>query len=401
MTSRERILNAVNHRPVDRLPVDFGGTRQTGISAWAYDRLRRHLGLRDSRLPRVFDVYQMLAEVEQEVAERFGADCVGLNRPSIVFGLRNENWKVHEFHGGLRAEVPGGFSPERGPDGTWILRQHGHPVAAMPSGGFYFDRLEKHPGATHPDLAQWRAPRADEETLAHFHARSEALNNCTDKAIVVAMGPPFELFYGLGQGGFEDWMVTFALEDDWVRGLYDELVTAWLENLRRLCEAVGNRIQVLQICDDFGTQHAPFLSVRMFREKLLPAYKRGLDWVHANTGWKVLLHSDGAIYPLLPSIIEMGVDILNPVQTSATGMDPARLKADFGTKLAFWGGSCDGQSTLSRGTPEEVRAETQRNVSILGAGSGYVCASIHNIQANVPPGNIVALFDSARECGAG
>jgi len=193
-------------------------------------------------------------------------------------------------------------------------------------------------------------------------------------------------------------MVTFALEKAWVQALYGELVAAWLENLAAFRGAVGDRVQILQICDDFGTQHAPFLSVKMFRERLLPAYKRGLDWVHANTSWKVLLHSDGAIFPLIPSIIEMGVDILNPVQTSAAGMDPGRLKAEFGAQLAFWGGSCDGQSTLANGTPEEVAAETERNVSALSAGSGYVCASIHNIQANVPPDNIIALFDTARNC---
>lgn len=395
MTSRERILNAVNHRPVDRVPIDFGGTRQTGISVWAYARLRRRLGLPSAPPPRVFDVYQMLAEVEQDVADRFGADCVCLNRPVVAFGIRNQDWKRHLFHGGLVAEVPGGFNPEQQPDGTSLLKRAGEPIAAMPADGFYFDRLEKNPGAAHPDLVNWHAPRLDEPTLEHFHRHSEALFNGTDKALVVALGPPFELFYGLGQGGFEDWMVTFALETEWVKALYHELVEAWLENLSALRQAVGDRVQILQICDDFGTQHAPFLSVKMFRDRLLPAYQRGLDWVHANTSWKVLLHSDGAIFPLLPSIIEMGVDILNPVQTSATGMDPIRLKTTFGSQLAFWGGSCDGQSTLPHGTPADVAAETQANLETLSANSGFVCASIHNIQANVPPDNIIALFDTA------
>jgi uroporphyrinogen decarboxylase len=135
--------------------------------------------------------------------------------------------------------------------------------------------------------------------------------------------------------------------------------------------------------------------VKMFRERLLPAYKRGLDWIHAHTSWKVLLHSDGAIFPLLPSIIEMGVDILNPVQTSAAGMDPVRLKKEFGSRLAFWGGSCDGQSTLTYGNPEQVGKETAQNISALSPGGGYVCGSIHNIQANVPPENVIAMFDTA------
>jgi uroporphyrinogen decarboxylase len=394
MTSRDRILNAINHRPVDRIPVDFGGTRQTGISVWAYKQLREHLGLASS-LPRVFDTFQMLAEIEGEVAERFGADCVGLHRPAVAFNIRNEGWKAFTFPDGLRAEVPGGFSPVPDGSGGLLLQRDGRTIGAMPASGFYFDRFEKNPGAEHPDVDKWQVPRLDSVTLDYYHERARWLFKETDKAVVAAMGPPFELFYGLGQGGFEVWMVTFASEPDYVSALYAKITDAWLDNLRAFHQAVGDCVQVIQICDDFGTQQAPFLSVRMFRERVLGAYKRGLDWVHQHTSWKVMLHSDGAIAPLLPSIIEMGVDILNPFQTSAAKMDPVRLKQEFGSKLVFWGGSCDGQSTLTHGTPEGVAAETRRNVAALSPGSGFVCASIHNIQANVRPANIVALFDTA------
>jgi uroporphyrinogen-III decarboxylase len=180
-----------------------------------------------------------------------------------------------------------------------------------------------------------------------------------------------------------------------VTALYQKLTDAWLENLEAFHGAVGDRIQILQICDDFGTQAAPFLSVRAFRELLLPAYRRGLDWIHARTKWKVLLHSDGALVPLLPSIIEMGVDLLNPVQTTAAGMDPRRLKAEFGEHLVFWGGSFDCQGTLTRGTPAQVAAEVRAHLECFTPGGGFVCASVHNIQAHVPPANIVALFDTA------
>ena len=394
MTSRERILAAINHQPVDRVPIDFGGTRQSGISLWAYTHLRERLGVSTTKPPRVFDTYQMLAEIEQEVADRFGADCVGLNRPAVAFGIRNENWKIFQFDG-VRAEVPGDFTPEPDDEGGWVLKRQGQAIAAMPAGGFYFDRLEKYPGATHPDLGTWRAPRLDELTLEHFHAQAESLFGSTDKAVIAALGPPYELFNGIGQGGFEQWMLTFASEPEYVNDLYAELVNAWVENLRAFHSAVGNRLQILQICDDFGTQHAPFLSVKMFRERLLPAYKRGLDWIHENTQWKVLLHSDGALVPLLPSIIEMGVNILNPVQTSAAGMDPERLKREFGSNLVFWGGSCDAQSTFVHGIPSEVAAETQKNLAVFTRDSGYVCAPIHNVQANVPPDNVIALFETA------
>ncbi len=395
MNSRERILAAINHRPVDRVPIDFGGTRQSGISAWAYQRLRGRLGLPTNRLPRIFDTYQMLAEIEQDLVERFGADCVALNRPAVAFGLRNQDWKPFDFHGGLRAEVPGGFNPEPDGQGGLVLERDGQPIAAMPAEGFYFDRLEKYPGATHPDLSHWRAPRLEKATLEHFQMQAEALFHNTDKAIIAAMGPPFELFNGIGQGGFEQWMLTFASEPDYVDALYRELTEAWLENLQGFYSAVGDRVQIIQICDDFGTQQAPFLSPRMFRQRLVLAYKRGLDWIHHNTSWKVMLHSDGALVPLLPAIIEMGVDILNPVQTSAAGMLPESLKREFGTRLVFWGGSCDPQGTFAYGTARDVAAETESNLATFMPGSGYVCAPIHNIQANVPPDNIIALFDTA------
>jgi len=395
MTSRERIVAAINHQPVDRVPIDFGGTRQTGISAFTYGALRRRLGLGTGPF-KVFDVYQMLAEIEGTVSDRFGADCVGLYRPAVVFGIVNEQWKPYRLHDGTEVLMPGGFQPELEPDGGLAIRSGGQVIARMPAGGFYFDRTEVFPGATHPDLGTWRLPRLAQADVDHYGRSAEALYTGTDKAIVAALGPPYELFYGLGQGGFEDWMLTFASEDEYVRELYDMLVDTWIENLRSLHGAVGDRVQVLQFCDDFGTQVAPFLSVGMFRQKVMPAYKRGLDWIHANTKWKVLLHSDGAIFPLLDSIIEMGVDILNPVQTSAVGMDARKVKEAFGAKLAFWGALCDSQGALAHGSAAQVAAEAEANACIMSSGSGFVAGSVHNIQANVPADNIIAMFDAAR-----
>lgn len=395
MTSRERIWAALEHRRPDRPPIDLGGTRQSGISVFAYARLRRHLGLPEHPPPRVFDLYQMLAEIEPPVAERFGADVAGLHRRAVAFGIPNTDWKPWSFEDGTQALVPGGFNPEREPDGTWVLRREGRTLAAMPAGGWYFDRLEKFPGALHPDLDTWEPPRLSAEEQRHLAAEARRLRETTDKAIIAPLGPPYELFYGLGTGDFAAWMVTFASEPDYVRRLYDKLSTAWLEDLEAFHGAVGDRIDILQFNDDFGTQRAPFLSVRAFRELVMPAYKRGIDWIHQRTPWKVFLHSDGALGPLIPSIIEMGVDILNPVQTTAAGMDPRWLKQEFGDQLVFWGGSADCQGTLTRGTPEQVAAEARAHLEILQPGGGHVFASVHNIQANVPPENIVALFDTA------
>lgn len=393
MNSRERVLLAINHQEPDRVPIDLGGTRQSGIAAATYHQLKQLLGVRSPT--RVFDIFQMLAEVERPIQERFGADVVGLYRPSVAFGIRNENWKPWQLFDGTPVEMPGGFEPVFEDDGDIVLMRDDEPIARMPKDGFYFDRLETYPGAAHVDLSTFKPPLLPNEDCDFLHLQAEAIYQNSDFAIVAPLGPPYELFYGLGTGNFEAWICTFATEGDYVAELYEMLVTAWLENLRRFVAAVGDRVQILQISDDFGTQTSPFLSVKMFRERLLPFYKRGLDWVHANTAMKVFLHSDGAIYPLIPSIIEMGVDILNPVQTSASGMDPARLKAEFGHQLTFWGGSLDCQQTLPFGTTEQVADEVAQHVRVFKPGGGYVFAPVHNIQAGVPAENVVAMFDTA------
>jgi len=397
MNSRERILAALNHRPVDRVPIDLGGTRQSGIAALAYAGLRRELGIDTTTPFRIFDLFQQLAEIEQEVLDRFDSDCIALNRPQVAFGIGNRDWKPWRMHDGSEVLVPGDFNPATGPDGSLVIERNGTVIARMPMGGFYFDRFEPYPGASHPDLTKWSPPVVSASDLDHYHRMSLVLDEQTDKAVVAAMGPPYELFNGIGQGDFEAWMITFASEDEYVGELYGMLVDTWILNLEKFHQAVGDRVQVIQIADDLGTQRAPFLSTAMFREKVMPHYRRGLDWIHRHTSWKVLMHSDGAIRPLIPPLIEMGVDFLNPVQVSCEGMDPAELCQEFGGQIGFWGGSCDSQGVLGNGTPDEVSAEVQRHLDAFRAlEGGFIFASIHNIQANVPAANIVALFDAAR-----
>ncbi len=394
MNSRQRVLAALNHRQPDRVPIDLGATRQSGIAASTYHQLKQRLGLNTPT--RVFDLYQVLAEVEQPLLDRFGADVVGLRRPAVTFGIRNENWRPWTLFDGTPVEVPGGFAPDVEANGDLLLRHpDGRPMARMPRGGFYFDRLDKYPGAAHADPAALDLPRLSNEILDHLHAQAEAYYQNTDKAITVALGPPYELFFGLGTGDFQSWMITLATEPDYVRALYGRLVEAWIENLRLLNDAVGDRVQIIQFNDDLGTQDAPFLSVAMFRELVMPFYKQGLDWIHQNTEKKVFMHNDGAIFDFLPTLIEMGVDILNPVQTTAKGMDPVKLKREFGDRLVFWGGACDCQGTLAFGTPRQVAAEVEETIRVLAPGGGYVFAPVHNIQARVPPENVIALFDAA------
>jgi uroporphyrinogen decarboxylase len=169
-----------------------------------------------------------------------------------------------------------------------------------------------------------------------------------------------------------------------------------MSNLKRFARAAGDRVPILQITDDFGTQETLLLSIKMFRELIMPYYQRGIDWIHQNTKMKVMLHSDGALFPLIPSLIEMGVDILNPVQVNARGMEPAKLKQTFGDKLVFWGGAADCQGTLPFGRPQDVAREAEANLKAFSPGGGYVFAAVHNLQTGVPPDNILALFETAR-----
>jgi uroporphyrinogen decarboxylase len=265
----------------------------------------------------------------------------------------------------------------------------------MPKDGFYFDRLETYPGAAHVDSERFQPPMISDEDCKYLACQAETLYQNTDFAIVAPLGPPYELFYGMGTGDFESWMITLATEPDYVDALSEKLASAWLQNLQRFVDAVGDRVQVLQICDDFGTQQSLFISVKMFRERFMPSYKRGIDWIHDNTQMKVMLHSDGALFPLLPSLIEMGVDILNPVQTSAQGMDPVRLKEEFGDRLVFWGASLDCQQTLPFGAPDDVAREVAEHIRVFAPGGGYIFAPVHNIQSGVPPENVIAMFDAA------
>jgi uroporphyrinogen decarboxylase len=394
MNSRERVLRAIHHQPADRVPIDLGGTRQSGIAASTYHRLKKMLGI--DTPTRVYDIYQMLAEVERPIMERFGADVIGLNRRDVAFGILNQDFQPWTLFDGTPVQVPGGFQPVTEPDGSLVLLRDDQPIARMPKDGFYFDRVDKFPGAAHVDLDGYEPPRLSDVDMQHYRAQAEALYQNTDFAIVAPLGPPYELFYGLGTGDFEMWMITLASEPDYVSQLYEKLVDAWLDNLRRFVDAVGDRVQILQVNDDFGTQHSLFLSVDMYRRQIMPYYQRGLDWIHQNTDMKVLLHSDGAIFPLIPSLIETGFDILNPVQTSAAGMDPVQLKEECRGRLAFWGGSLDCQKTLPYGTVDQVQQEVQSHLEVFAPGGGYVFAPVHNIQAGVPPENVVAMYDTAR-----
>jgi hypothetical protein len=404
MTSRERVLAALSFREPDRLPLDLGGSIMSGIMAHPLAALRRHLGL-EPRPVRVYEVFQMLGEVELDLAERLGLDVLPVEPPAQFFGLRREGWKPWRLWDGTEVLVPGAFQVEVAPDGDWLLHTAGDPSrpveGRMPRDGFYFDMpalTASHYDYTPPPLEEVRREHllqaADLEFLA---ARAELLRNTTDKALFLGCWDCFGLPW---VGSIPDFLVLMLSDPGYVRALFEVRTQTALDNLAKAWRYLGDNIDVLGLDGtDYGAQNAELFSPELFSELYVPFFKIQNRWVHEHTPWKTWLHTCGSVTRLLPLLVEAGVDILNPVQTSAAGMDPAWLKRAFGRKIAFWGGGVDTQRTLPFATEAEVAAQVRERVRLLAPGGGFVFNTIHNVQQGTPPQNVVAAYDTAREAG--
>ena len=404
MTSRQRVLKAMNHEEPDRVPIDLGGTIMSGIMAHALDRLRAHLGL-ERRPVTVYEVFQMLGEVEADVVDRLGVDVLPVEPPVFFFGLRRERYKPWTLFDGTGVRVPGQFDVAIGDDGSWLLHEEGDPaqpvVARMPKDGFYFDTAsltDTHFDYAPPPLDEARKENhLSTEDLEWLQQRAEHLRKETDKALLLGCWSHVGIS---GVGSIPDFLMLLATDRAYVKDLFAIRTETAIANLEKLRAHLGDCIDIIGISgDDYGTQKAECFSPDWFAELYVPFFKEQNDWVHTHTSWKTWLHSCGSIARILPHLVETGVDILNPVQCSAAGMDPAWLKATFGDKLTFWGGGVDTQKTLPFGSAEDVRREVAERVSIFAPGGGFVFNPIHNIQHGTPPENIVAAYDTARTAG--
>ncbi len=404
MTSRERVRTALGFQEPDRVPIDLGSNLQSGIMAHALDRLRRHLGL-DPTPVKVHEVFQMLGEVEPDVVERLGADVLPVEPLVQFFGLRREGWKPWRLWDGTEVQVPGQFQVEVDDEGSWLLHTEGDPSrpveARMPADGFYFDMpalTESRPDWSPPSPAAVRAEHVLEpRELEHMQARAQRLRAETDKALMLgawdATGLPWV-------GSIPDFLMLTATDPGYVRELFEARTEAALENLQRLADHLGDSIDIIGVeGTDYAGQDRELIRPELFGELCVPFFRRQNEWIHGHTGWKTWFHCCGSIPRLLPMLIDAGVDIINPVQTSAAGMDPRALKQRFGGKIAFWGGGVDTQRTLPFGTPEEVAREVRDRIRVFAPGGGYVFNPVHNIQQGTPPANIAAAYDAAREWG--
>jgi len=416
MTSRERVRKSINHQEADRIPLDLGSTLVTGIQASTYARLRRELGLKDEPV-RIIDPFQMLAEVEMEVREKLGGDTIGLWLPTNVFGFKNKNWKPWRLFDGTEVMVPERFITTTDDKGDIYIYPQGDtsvsPCAKMPGGGYYFDVLVREEPIDERNLnpEDWTGQQYSvfsEETLKYLERKADELYKTTDLSIVgefidasfgdIALVPGPSLKHPKGIRDPERWIMAHIEHPEYIKGIFEIQSEIALKNLELSYQAVGNKIDMIMVSGtDFGAQGGPFISPDMYREIYKPFHCRINDWIHKNTPWKTFYHSCGSIAAFLDDFVEVGVDILNPVQTSAKDMNPKMLKERYGDKLVFWGGGVDTQKTLPFGTPEEVKNEVAERCRIFGKGGGYVFNTIHNIQSKVPVDNLMTMFQTVRE----
>jgi hypothetical protein len=417
MSSRERVQAALEHRQPDRVPLDLGGSVLTGMHVSSVYNLRQALRLDPLQTPvKVVDPYQMLGEIQLDLVEAVGADVLPIPTPTTLFGYRQEAWKPWRLADGTPVLVPGAFNTEPETGGDILMYPEGDrsvPASGrMPKDGFYFDEIVRQPpldeAKLKPEDNMEEFVPIDVQTVRYYAEESERLARTTDKALFagfcftsfgdIALVPAPWLRRPRGIRDIEEWYVSTLTRRDYVYKVFERQCEVALDNLARLAQAVGERIQVTLVTGtDFGAQNAGFISPQSYRDLYQPFHKAINSWVHAHTRWKTFIHSCGSVAELLPEFIASGFDILNPVQTAAAGMDPRTLKERFGERIVFWGGGVDTQKVLPFGTPQEIRAQVRERMEVLGRGGGYVFAAIHNIQAGVPAENLLALFDAARE----
>jgi len=394
----------LNHKRPDRIPVDLSGYRSSGISAIVYPKLRAALHL-EPRSVDVYDPVQQLAICHEDVLDRLGIDTMELGRG---FCLDDKWWCDWTLPDETPCRMPVWAKPER-MDRNWVLRSpSGRVIARMPEGSLHFDQVywpfldgeedfsrieELYPEHMWTGIASPPGPSV--AGIVELATGAQALRARTDRAILGLFGGNL-LEMGQFYYRMDNFLAMLGSEPDRVHRFLDALVEIHLRNLERYLHAVGDSIDVIVFGDDLGAQNSPQISPRMYREFFKP--RHAMMWKRARelADVKVMLHCCGAVRPLLPDLIDAGLDAINPVQISCRGMEAEGLKRDFGRDLTFWGGGCDTQRVLPHAAPEEVRAHVLHQCSVLAPGGGFVFQQVHNILANVPVENILAMYLAVR-----
>jgi Uroporphyrinogen decarboxylase (URO-D) len=413
-TSRQNFLNTINHKQPDKVVVDFGSTGVTGIHILIVEKLREYYGL-EKKPVKVVEPYQMLGEIDAELIKAMDIDVIGLFSAKNMFGVLNDDWKVHKTLWGQEVLFPGSFNYTYNANGDILMYPEGDtsvpPSGMMPKSGYFFDALDRQQPIDDSNLKVEDNLEEfgfiTEPELAYWKDQVAALEN-NGKAVIATFGgtalgdialvPAINLKNPKGIRGVEEWYISTLIREDFIKEIYDRQTDIAIENLKLLYKVIGNKIDVVFTCGtDFGTQNSTFCSTETYDRVWLPYYKKVNDWIHQNTTWKTFKHSCGAVEPLMSHFIESGFDIINPVQINASGMDSHKLKEKYGDKLVFWGGGVDTQGAFAFGNPSQVREQVKSQCEILNRNGGFVFNTIHNIQANVPFENVVAMLEALKE----
>lgn len=414
MVSRERVQRALNHQEPDRIPLDVGAGFQTGMHVSVVYALRQALELDEPGTPvKVIEPYQMLGEIKPDLLDALGADVVGVNPPKTMFGFKNEGWKPWTTFDDTPVLVPEKFNTEPEENGDLFMYPEGDqsvpPSARMPAGGYYFDAIIRQEEIDEGDLnvednLEEFGPITDEE-LDFFEHEINRLYQETDRAIYanfggtaigdIALVPAPWLKHPRGIRDIEEWYISTLTRPEYISQIFEHQTDVAVQNLSRIHQVVGEKVQVVFLTGtDFGAQDRPFMSVDTYRELFKPFHKKLNDWIHENTTWKTFMHTDGAVYPLIPEFVEAGFDILNPLQWTATDMEAQKIKDEFGRDLVFWGGTVDSQRTFPFGSPDQVRSEVIQRMHDLAPGGGFIFTSIHNIQPGTPIENVLTFYET-------
>jgi hypothetical protein len=414
MNSKERLLEALSHREPDCIPIDFGGTSVTGIHVSCVAALRDYFSLTKQPV-KVHEPYQMLGWIDEDLKQAMGIDVEGVFPRKTMFGFPNENWKPWRMDNGLEVLVPEGFRVTRDANGDTLIYPEGDttapPSGRMPKGGYFFDAIIRQEPIDEEKLNP--ADNLEEfepistEDLDYLVTTAQAAA-ATGRGVIASFGgtafgdialvpAPF-LKHPKGIRDVSEWYISTRTRRDYIHSVFSKQCEIALANLEKIHAAVGSLVDVVFVCGtDFGTQKSSFCSVETFRELYAPYYKAVNDWIHRHTSWKTFKHSCGSVERFIPSLIESGFDILNPVQCSAAGMEAEHLKSTYGQDIVFWGGGVDTQRVLPFGTPAEVRDQVLARCKVFSQGGGFVFNSIHNIQARTPVENIVAMLNAVYE----
>lgn len=400
MSRRERVLTTLKHQEPDRVPIDLGGTDVSSIMIGPYRDLCQHLGL-DVEPIRVIDIAQQLPKVHDKLKAALDIDVVG------VYQLPKD-WREGRAYDGTEVLYPAKFRSELTSDGSRVVRnEYGQVELVMPAGSYYYDQVY-HPLQDISDVAEiekaadvianYDRPAWLDLEWEQLAEHAKHLRETTDAVLVGQfIGHIFQAAQFIR--GWEEFMLDLAVNPALAEALMERLCEAHVRAFDRYAQTAGQYVDIIEVCDDLGMQDRLWLSPQSYRKLVKPYHAKLYQHIKANCNALLMMHSDGSLFPVIPDLIEIGVDILNPVQFTAADMELGRLKREFGADLCFWGGGVDTQKTLPFGTPEQVTDEVKRCIDDLASGGGFVFAAVHNIQEGVPVENILAAFRTAAEYG--